>query len=203
MKELTKRQHAVVNYIQSYIQDHGYPPTIREIGKNFGISVKAAFDHVRALKKKGIIRISESRSRAIEIIHETFIPKPEGVSIPLLGNITAGQPLFAEENLDRMLTVPTDMLKKGKDYYALRVQGDSMIHAGIFDGDIAVIRHDQQADNGDIIAARVHEESVTLKRFFRENNRIRLQAENPEFPPLYTQEVQILGILQMIIRDYS
>ena len=203
MKNLTSRQQSVVNYIQSYISDHGYPPTIREIGKNFEISVKAAFDHVRALKKKGIIRISESRSRAIEIIHETYMPRPEGVSIPLLGNITAGNPLFAEENLDRMLTVPIDMLQEGKDYYALTVKGDSMINAGIFEGDIAVIRYEQQADNGEIVAARVNEESVTLKRFFRENNRIRLQAENTEYPPLYTQEIQILGILQMIIRDYS
>ncbi len=202
MKDLTKRQHEVVLFIQDYLAHHGYPPTIREIGGNFGISVKAAFDHVKALQRKGILKTGESRSRAIEIIHDAFLPKKEGTSVPVLGNVAAGMPLFAEENFDGTLTIPNERLKRGSRYYALQVKGDSMIHAGILDGDFAVIRYHQEAENGDIIVARVGDEAVTLKRFYRENNRIRLQAENPEFPPIYTQDIQVLGILQMIIREY-
>ncbi len=202
MKDLTKRQEEVVLFIQGYIQSHGYPPTIRDIGNNFGISVKAAYDHVKALKKKGVLRSSESRSRSLEIINDTYNLKPEGISIPLIGNVAAGQPLFAEENYERMISIPTGMLQTGQKYFALKVQGDSMIDAGILDGDLAVVKYQQNAQNGDIIVARIQEESVTLKRFFLENSRVRLQAENQEYPPLYTQDVQVLGILKVIIRDY-
>lgn len=202
MKGLTKRQQEVVNFIQDFIQSQGYPPTIREIGGHFGISVKAAFDHLKALKKKGIVRSGKSRSRALEIIHDSYSPKPEGVSVPVLGNVAAGIPLLAEENFDRTVTIASELLKPGSKYYALQVQGDSMIDAGIHEGDLAVIRYQQQADNGDIIVARVNDEAVTLKRFFRENNRIKLQAENADYLPTYTQEVQVLGVLQLIIRSY-
>ncbi len=203
MKNVTKRQHEVILFIQDHLKAHGYPPTIREIGSHFSFSVKAAFDHVKALEKKGILRCNENRSRAIEIIHEAYLPKDEGLDIPLLGNVAAGVPLLSEENFDRMIKVPKQMLADTGQYYALLVKGESMHDAGIFDGDIAVIKYQQQADNGDIVVARVQDEAVTLKRFFRENNRVRLQAENEEYLPLYTQEVQILGKLQMIIRDYT
>jgi repressor LexA len=203
MKGLTKRQIQVITFIQDYTKLHAYPPTIRETAAHFDISVKAAYDHVNALKKKGIIKSNSNRSRSIEIIDNNFSPDTGGIQIPLLGSVAAGLPLMAEENMERMLTLPQDMLKPGKAFFALRIQGDSMINAGIHDGDIAVIRQQNTAENGNIIVARIQEEAVTLKRFYRENNRIRLQAENDAYPPIYTQDVRVLGTLQMIIRNYE
>ncbi len=202
MKALTKRQTEVLTFIQQFLKDHGYPPTMREIGAHLSISVKASFDHIQALRKKGILGTNESRSRALEIIDESYLPAQHGISVPVIGHIAAGQPVLAEEHFERMITLPAEMLKMGSQYYALSVEGDSMINAGILEGDLAVIKYQNQAENGEIVAARVNDEAVTLKRFFRENNRVRLQPENPEYPPMYTQEVQILGTLQMIIRDY-
>lgn len=202
MKGLTIRQKEVVNFIKEFIQEHSYPPTIREIASSFNISVKAAFDHVKALEKKGVIRSDLNRSRSLEILDDDYAPAKELIDIPLLGAVAAGLPLMAEENLERMITLPAEMLRSG-DYFALRVQGDSMIQAGIFDGDIAIVKESRTAHNGEIVVARIQEEAVTLKRFFKEQNRVRLQPENPEYPPIYTQQLRILGTLQMIIRDYA
>jgi repressor LexA len=124
------------------------------------------------------------------------------VSVPLLGSVAAGLPLLAEENLERTLQLTADMLGTG-NYFALHIDGDSMIGAGIHDGDIAIIRQTPQADNGEIVVARIAEESVTLKRYFKEHNRIRLQPENDAFQPIYTQDMRILGKLHMIIRNYE
>ena len=201
MKELTKRQKEVLAFLRTFIEDHTYPPTIRETAAHFGISVKGAHDHVKALEKKGMIRCDLNRSRAIEVLshredRDTFL------KIPILGNVAAGQPLFAEENLDGYLSIPSNMLTKGT-YFALNVHGDSMRDAGIFDGDTAIISHRDNADNGDIVVAMINDEAVTLKRFFREKNRIKLKAENPVYPPIYTQNLRILGRLSCIIRNYE
>lgn len=201
MKELTKRQKEVLGFIKKYINTHKYPPTIREIASIFDISVKGAYDHVKALEKKGQIKCDFNRSRAIEILEDTSRDE-EFIDIPLLGNVAAGVPLFAEENLERMIKMPAENLKKGR-YFALRVKGDSMREAGIFDGDTAIFLHRPTASNGDIIVAMVNEEAVTLKRFFREKNRVKLKAENPVYPPIYTQNVKILGKLEYLVRNYD
>jgi len=201
MKTLTKRQKEVLDFIRRFIDAHAYPPTIRETASHFGISVKGAHDHVKALEKKGMLRCDLNRSRTIEVLSKSE-EKETFLKIPVLGNVAAGQPLFAEENLDGYMTVPSNLLGKGT-YFALNVHGDSMQDAGIFDGDMAIINHQDAANNGDIVVAMINDEAVTLKRFYREKNRIKLKAENPVYPPIYTQNLRILGKLSCIIRNYE
>ena len=201
MKVLTKRQQEILDFIRSFIATHKYPPTIREIAGNYGISVKGAHDHVKALEKKGHIHCDLGRSRAIEILEETG-QEAAYEEVPLIGHVAAGAPLFAEENYDGTIRVPVEHLKPGR-HFALKVQGDSMQGAGILDGDTAIFLQIEAAENGDIIVAVINDEAVTLKRFFREKNRIKLKAENPVYPPIYTQNVRVLGRLSCIIRQYE
>jgi repressor LexA len=202
MKGLTARQREVFDFIRSFIHSKRYPPTIREIAVNFGFSVKGSYDHVKALQKKGFIRCAGNRSRAIEVVADSEAERqPNLVSVPVLGAVAAGRPLFAEENLTGWIQVPAASLKKGQ-HFALQVRGDSMKDAGIMDGDVVVVSHQETAENGEIVVAMV-DEAVTLKRFFVERNRVRLKAENPKYPPLYTQNVRILGRLAFLMRSYA
>ncbi len=200
MKTLTKRQNEILDFIRSYIQDNQYPPSIREIGRYFSISVKGAYDHVKALEKKQVISISHNKSRAISLTPEND-DVSETQKVPILGNVAAGLPLFAEENYDGSVSLPSDVLRKG-NLFALKVEGESMTGAGIFDGDLAVFVQQPVAENGEIVVAMV-DDAVTLKRFFKEKNRIRLQAENPAYPSIFTQDVKVLGKLITIIRQYG
>ncbi|MDR2102041.1 MAG: transcriptional repressor LexA [Treponema sp.] len=202
MKELTQKQRKVLSFITEYINTHAYPPTIREIAEFFAISVKGAHDHVTALKKKGYIRQGDKKSRTMEIIRTE---KDEGedafVTVPLLGTVAAGRPILSEENQEGSIRLPLSLMKKGKEYFAVKVRGDSMEGAGIMDGDTAIIEKKSLVPNGEIAVALINE-AVTLKRFFKESNRIRLQAENPNYPPIYSRDVRILGQLSHIIRSY-
>jgi repressor LexA len=200
MKELTKRQNEILLFLKGFLKKHSYPPTIREIASAFSISPKGAYDHIKALEKKEVIRCDLNRSRAIEILDSD--PSEEVIHIPVLGNVAAGVPIFAEENFNGTVQLPSPLLPKG-DIFALFVQGDSMENAGILNGDLAVIKHQQHALNGDIVVAMIGEDGVTLKRFYKEKNRIKLQAENEAYPPIYTQDVRIIGKLHTIIRTYS
>jgi repressor LexA len=199
MKTLTARQQAVFDFIVEYLDEHAYPPTIREIADRFAISVKGAYDHVKALEKKGKLHLSENRSRALEVVREEKVEKSY-VEIPLIGVVAAGKPILAEENLSGSLPVPAEMVRN-RSCFALTVRGDSMRDAGIFHGDIAIIEEKQVADNGEIVVAMI-DDAVTLKRFFRENNRVKLVAENPAYSPIYTQDLKILGCLKGLIRKY-
>lgn len=201
MKSMTQRQRQILDYIKEFVEDHSFPPTIREISERFEISVKGAYDHVKALERKSAIRCNTNRSRAIEVL-DGRNDGPSIRRIPILGRVAAGRPIFAEENLDGTVELPASMLKSG-DYFALQVTGESMTGAGIFDGDIAVVQQGPTASNGEIVVAMVDEEAMTLKRFFKESNRVKLQAENPSYPPIYTQEVRILGRLAHVIRSYQ
>ncbi len=201
MKNLTRRQQEILHFIESFIGTHKYPPTIREIASEFGISVKGAYDHVKALEKKSHIRCDLNRSRAIEVL-KPGMTNEDFVRIPVLGNVAAGVPLFSEENLERYIRFPGESLTKGK-HFALNVKGDSMQDVGIMDGDTAIFLQKQTANNGDIVVAMINEEAYTLKRFYREKNRIKLKAENPVYPPIYTQNVKILGKLECIVRNYE
>lgn len=200
MKELTGRQQEVLSFLKGYIDNNGYAPTVRETADHFDISIRAAYDHVKALEKKDVITIDLKRSRTVTI-QEEELEQEELIDVPLLGNVAAGQPLMAHENFERMLKIPASALRTG-EYFALRVKGDSMINAGILDGDLALIRKNNAPKNGEIVVARVNEDSVTIKRFFKEKNRIKLKAENPIYPPIYTQKASIIGCLATIIRDY-
>jgi repressor LexA len=199
MKTLTCRQKEVLDFIASYHNEHAYPPTIREIAEHFSISVKGAYDHVKALEKKAFLRLGENRSRALELIGRDR-PERSVVELPLLGAVAAGKPIYADENFSGSVHVPADIVK-AQACFALSVRGDSMKDAGIYHGDIAVIEQRQTADNGEIVVAMI-DDAVTLKRFFRENNRVKLVAENPAYAPIYTQDVKILGRLRGIIRKY-
>jgi len=201
VKNLTKRQQEVLHFIEAFIANHKYPPTIREIASEFGISVKGAYDHVKALEKKHHIRCDLNRSRAIEVLKPAN-EKEDFVKIPVLGNVAAGLPLFSEENLERYIRLPGETLSKGK-HFALNVKGDSMQDVGILDGDTAVFVQRPTANNGDIVVAMINEEAYTLKRFFREKHRVKLKAENPIYPPIYSQNVKILGKLECILRSYD
>ncbi len=202
MKELTKRQEETLEYIKTFITQHNYPPTIRELAAYFSISVKGAYDHIKALEKKGQIKCSGNRSRTIEIIDDDSKSGPETVNIPILGKVAAGKPLFAEENYSGTINMPSSRLGNGH-FFALNVAGDSMQDIGILDGDIAIFNQRNTAQNGDIVVAMINDEAYTLKRFYKEKNRIKLQAENPIYPPIYTQNVKILGKLKCIVRDYD
>ena len=201
MKAITSRQSEVLDFIKAFIGEHHFPPTMREISENFSISVKGAYDHVKALEKKGYLKIDNNRSRTIEVVGYDEPVDEQVREIPILGNVAAGLPLLAEENLEGTVRLPTEHLGSGS-HFALHVRGDSMRNAGIMDGDLAVFRQQPVAENGDIVVAMV-EEAVTLKRFYREKNRVRLQAENPAYPPIFTQHVRVLGKLAHLIRSYE
>lgn len=200
MKAITARQSEVLSYIKTFIADHKFPPTIREISERFRISVKGAYDHVKALEKKNFIRLDNKRSRTIEVLG-LDVESDRTVDVPILGNVAAGLPLLAEENLEGTIKLPREQVRGG-NHFALHVTGESMRDAGIMDGDLAVFRQQPTAENGDIVVAMV-DEAVTLKRFFKEKNRVRLQAENPDYPPIFTQNVRVLGRLAQLIRRYE
>lgn len=203
MKDLTDRQLQVLQFIQDYTEKNVCPPTVREIADYFGISLKAVQDHIAALRKKGFLSQSEKRSRSLRVLRDS---RPDGtgkriVDVPLLGTIAAGTPIFADENTEKILHLPDNLLAANNTYFALHVRGDSMINAGILNGDIAVIRQCETASDGEIVAALI-DDSATLKRFFKEASRIRLQPENDDYRPIYSQNVRILGVLASIIRSY-
>ncbi|MDR0600059.1 MAG: transcriptional repressor LexA [Treponema sp.] len=201
MKEPTQRQREVLNFIIEFIRSHSYPPTIREVAKYFAISVKGAYDHVAALKRKGQLKIEKKRSRTMEVVRTGTDQEFENfVEVPILGVVAAGRPILAEENWDGTIPVHASFFKKNRQYFALRVKGDSMKDAGILDKDMALILKQNTAKNGDIVVAVV-DEAVTLKRFYKETNRIRLQPENVSYNPIYSQDVRILGRLAYVIRS--
>lgn len=199
MKLLTERQKQFLDFIEEYIRERPYPPTIREIADQFRVTVKCAYDHIKAIERKGYIRAGENRSRSIELVGKSGGKSPT-VEIPILGSVAAGKPIFAEENFETGLHVPAEMVGTTR-CFALRVRGDSMVNAGILDGDVAVIEQRSVAENGEIVVAMM-EDSVTLKRFFKEKGRIRLAAENPAYSPIFTQDVRILGRLRGLVRTY-
>jgi len=198
MKPLTKRQQEVLSFLEQFRDQKGYAPTVREAADHFDISVKAAHDHFRALEKKGAIQSAEGKPRAIDICSS---PREELIEIPVLGPIAAGSPIFAEENKDYSLKLPVSQFGRGK-YFGLHVQGDSMVNAGILDGDLVILRHQATAENGEIVVAQI-EEGYTLKRFFKEKNRVRLVAENPAYPNMFSNDVRILGKLVHLVRNYE
>jgi repressor LexA len=203
MKELTKRQKEVLAFIAAYIKSHSYPPTIREIGDHFSISVKGAYDHIAALKRKQCLKQDNNRSRTMGLVLSKVDEDLGTITkIPVVGTVAAGTPILSEENWEGTITLHQSMLKKNKVYFAVRVRGDSMSGAGIMDGDMAIIEKMTVVKNGEIAVA-VIDDAVTLKRFFKENARIKLQAENPDYKPIYCQDVRILGRLAQIIRYYK
>ena len=201
MKTLTERQKEILSFIAEYIRKNSYPPTIREIAENYSISVKGAHDHFTALRKKGFLKHTGKRPRTMGLTHERQDDRSDMIGIPVLGSVAAGVPILSEENFDGNIVLHHSMLKKNKKYFALKVKGDSMTGAGILENDTAIIEKQSIVRNGEIAVA-VIDEAVTLKRFYKENSRIRLQAENPAYKPIYSQDVKIIGRLYGIVRNY-
>ncbi len=200
VKKLTDKQQLIFNYIRDKIKETGLPPTVREIGERFEITVKGAYDHVKAIEKKGFIRTEQNKSRAIFVLdQDTDIPV-NAVNIPMVGRIAAGSPILAEENIEEYLSFPSSMFRKG-EYFALNVRGDSMIEAGINDGDIAIIKKQSTANNGDIVAALIEDEA-TLKTFKKTTSAVHLISENPSYDPIVLKDVKILGKLAAVFRTY-
>lgn len=196
MEELTKRQNEILTYIKKFIVSNGYPPTVREIGEALEVSSPATIHaHLQNLEEKGWIKKQGSKNRAIELLVENeFEPKNENVvEVPLLGKITAGSPIEAIEQPDEYFSLPTYLLPNNKDVFTLKVSGNSMINAGIFDGDVVIVERKNTARNGEIVVAMTDENEVTLKTFYKESNYFRLQPENDTMDPIILNNVTILG----------
>ncbi len=200
LKKLTQKQDQILEYIKDKIRESGFPPTVREIGDKFNITVKGAYDHIKAIEKKGYIRTEQNKSRAIVILEQTSELTGESLSIPLVGRIAAGVPITAEENIDEYLAFPKSMFSNGT-YFALQVKGDSMINGGIHNGDIAIIKQQQAADNGEIIAALLEDEA-TLKRLKISGSKIQLMPENEAYKPIAVENLTVLGVLAALFRRY-
>jgi repressor LexA len=203
MKGITDRQKEVLTFISGFTEENGYPPTVREISEHFQISIRAVQDHIIALQKKGYLSQSQKRSRSIRVLSDMRDKEqlPYVSKVPLLGTVAAGKPLLCEENLDGYVNLTEPFVRPGKSYFALRVRGQSMINAGILEGDLAIIEQSEIAADGQIIVA-VIDDAITLKRYYKETDRIRLQPENPDFQAIYCQNVRIVGILSNIVRTY-
>jgi repressor LexA len=203
---VTERQRAILEFLHEYVDEHGYPPTVREIGEAVGLrSPSTVHAHLAQLERAGALRRDPTKPRAIELTDRRRPGQPDEVEVrrlPLVGQIAAGGPLLAEENVEEELGVP-EPLSAGADFL-LRVKGDSMIDAGILDGDIVVVQRREDARNGEIVVALAGEDEsadeATVKRFFREDGRVRLQPENSALEPIYAPYVRVLGRVVGVFR---
>ncbi|MDI6693049.1 MAG: transcriptional repressor LexA [Anaerosomatales bacterium] len=199
---LTRRQEQILDFIRSEIHRRGYPPSVREIGEAVGLSSSSTVHaHLSALEKHGYIRRDPTKPRALEVLDfrdtERGVDPRTVTAVPLVGSVAAGQPILAAENIEATLPLPAEFA--GESTFILRVRGDSMIEAGILDGDFVVVRQQATADNGDIVVALIEDEA-TVKRFYREADRIRLQPENSAMEPIYVRDARILGKVVALFR---
>ncbi len=203
-RDLTDRQRQVLDFIKSETQRQGFPPTVRDIGAAVGLSSSSTVHaHLDALEAKGLIRRDPSKPRALEVLsRHTDAPRPiensNIVELPVIGSVAAGVPTLAAENIESTISLPTEVVRDDATF-VLRVKGESMIGAGIFDGDFVVVRQQPTASNGDIVVAQIDDEA-TVKRFFREPDRIRLQPENSSMEPIYSRDVTVLGKVVAVFR---
>lgn len=197
---LTPRQKKIMEFIAGEIRRKGYPPSVREIGKAVGLrSSSTVHGHLTRLEEKGYLRRDPARPRAIEVLKPASWPEPDPIShlgrrlvaVPVVGKVTAGEPILAVENIEESYALPYELVQD-QPVFMLRVQGDSMIEAGISAGDKVIVRRQQHAQNGDIVVALLEDEA-TVKRFFQEDDHIRLQPEHPTMTPIITRDAQVLG----------
>lgn len=196
MEELTKRQSDILIALKKFIAEKGYPPTVREIGAIVGLSSPATIHfHLTKLDEKGYIKKVDSKNRTLELLvpNEYIETNDKVVDVPLLGKVTAGNPIEAIEMPDEFFSLPINLLPNKKEVFTLRVSGESMINVGIYDGDIIIIERKNTANNGDTVVAMTEENEVTVKTFYKENGYIRLQPENDFMAPIILPNVTILG----------
>ena len=192
-------QQRILDYIEKYIEVNGYSPSVREIGQAVDLkSTSTVHGHLNRLGKKGLLHREAMKPRTIDV---TRNDRPQMERIPLLGKVAAGTPILAEENADGFVTLPDDVVGRG-EHFVLEIRGESMISAGIMNGDFVVIKRQQTAQNGDIIIAMLDGEA-TCKRYFKEPDRFRLQPENPRMRPIYTKKVDIVGRVVAVYRTYA
>lgn len=197
----SSKQSEIYEFIKQQITSKGYPPSVREICEAVNLSsTSTVHGHLARLEKKGLIRRDPTKPRAIELLLESPIKK-EMIDIPIVGKITAGEPILAQESIDDFFTLPISFIKSNSELYILKVSGKSMIEAGIFDGDLAIIERTSTASNGDIVVALIDNEA-TIKRFFKEDGYIRLQPENSSMNPIIVKDCKILGKLAGLYRKY-
>jgi repressor LexA len=201
-KKISTKQQEILDYMKKEILQKGYPPTVREICETVHLkSTSSVHSHLETLEKNGYIRRDPTKPRAIEICDDTFqMIRTEVVSLPIVGNVAAGQPILAEENIEEYFPVPADVVPRGESFI-LKVKGDSMINVGIFNGDRVMVNACDTARNGEIIVALV-EDSATVKTFYKENGHIRLQPENDEMDAIIVDDCRILGKVFGVFRFY-
>ncbi len=196
MEKLTEKQKLMLETLKKYLAKYGYPPTVRELGKELDLSSPATTHfHLSKLESKGYIKKGKGKNRTLELLvpNEYLDNNDSVVDVALIGTITAGNPIEAIENPDEFFSVPVNLIPKKKEIFALNVKGTSMINKGIRDGDIVLIEKKKDANNGEIVAAMTSENEVTLKTFYKEQNHIRLQPENDTMAPIILDNVTILG----------
>ena len=200
--KISSKQQEILNYIKEEILKRGYPPAVREICEAVNLkSTSSVHSHLETLEKNGYIKRDPTKPRAIEICDDNFqMVRTEMVSLPVIGQVAAGLPILAEQNIDSYFPVPADMVPGG-DSFVLRVKGDSMVNVGIYNGDQIFVNCCQTASNGDTVVALI-DDSATVKTFYKENGHFRLQPENDNYKPIIAEELTILGRVSTIIRNY-
>jgi len=187
---LTEKQQAILDFINAYLDEHQYPPSVREIGKHFGVYPATVQDHISALERKGFLQKRRFQSRALSVA------APHRPGVPIVGNVAAGVPLLAQENIEQMVQLPTEWAPAGS--FLLRVKGDSMVGAHILDGDYVLVQPNQSATNGEIVVALIEDEA-TVKRFYKTKRGVTLKAENPKFDPIEISTAENLRILGHVV----
>ena len=191
-QKLTQRQSEVFDFVRGYAREHGYPPTVRDIGRALGLaSPSTVHGHLAKLERLGLVRRDPTKPRALELLVGAARGAAAGPGLPLVGRVAAGRPILAEENVEDYVEVP-ELAGGGQGEFVLRVAGDSMRDAGILEGDFVVVRGQETADDGDIVVALLEDEA-TVKRFYRERDHVRLQPENAAMEPIRVREFRVLG----------
>jgi repressor LexA len=194
-KPATERQRRILEVIRAFTAEHGYPPSVREIGQRVGLSSSSTIHaHLKALERHGLISRDPTKPRALR-----SADVPEALVVPILGRVAAGVPITAQEDIEGEFLLPTDFAPRASNAFMLRVRGDSMVDAAILDGDLILVRPQRTADNGEIVVAMLDGEA-TVKRFYREAQRVRLQPENAAMAPIYASDVEIIGRVDAVVR---
>lgn len=204
MTKLSKRQQDILAFIKEEVRAKGYPPSVREIGEAVGLaSSSTVHGHLARLETKGLIRRDPTKPRAIEILDQevSTIPMQNVIKVPIIGKVTAGLPITAIENVEEYFPLPASFAPADENVFMLEIMGDSMIEAGILDGDYVVVKQQRTANNGDIVVAMTEEDEATVKRFFKEKDYFRLQPENSSLEPIILNSVTILGKVVGVFRN--
>lgn len=200
MEETTERQRRILEVIRQFTAEQGYPPSVREIGERVGLSSSSTIHaHLKTLERRGLISRDPTKPRALRSdMNPRSAPVPDTIVMPVIGKVAAGVPITAQENVEGEFVLPASFAR-GSENFMLRVQGDSMVEAAILDGDLIVVRPQRTADNGEIVVAMVDGEA-TVKRFYREDGRVRLQPENAAMEPIYSSDVTVVGRVEAVVR---